>query len=231
MCGAQDGTDKSSEQRTDRFVTAAMHYVEPWFAEQEAWEDATLPDWLPAIMARHCWRGKVGEPAPGGRPAPAPAAAGPWFGAFRYTVDRPDADGTRRASIHIHNHTAPDSPFSDKKRLFGWFVEMVEHIKRHEPSVSRIGTATWLNNHPDYVAVFPPSYGATLTRGDGKAKGMSAWGQYVRSNLELNLAKADMLRSELRFSNHMLTSTVQLDLFESHVRREHAKAAATAPKL
>jgi hypothetical protein len=29
-------------------------------------------------------------------------------------------------------------------------------------------------------------------------------------------------RSELRFSNHMLTATVELDDFEAHVRREQA---------
>jgi hypothetical protein len=29
-------------------------------------------------------------------------------------------------------------------------------------------------------------------------------------------------RSELRFSNHMLTATVELDEFEAHVRREQA---------
>jgi len=124
---------------------------------------------------------------------------------------------------------APDSPFSDKQRLFKWFIEMVEHIKLYEPSVDRIGTATWLNNHPDYVAVFPSSYAAALTRGDGTTKGyMSAWGQFVSSNLQINQAKADMLRSELRFSNRMMTSTVELDGFENHIRQEYVKAAAAA---
>ena len=36
-------------------------------------------------------------------------------------------------------------------------------------------------------------------------------------------------RSELRFSNHMLTATVELDDFETHVRREQAKEMAGAP--
>jgi hypothetical protein len=163
--------------------------IEPLFLEQEAWEDTNLEERLPAILERHCWRGKVGA-APG-IPAPAPAAAGPWFGAFRYTID---GDGGARASVHIHNHVAPDSPFSDRLRLFGWFVEMVEHLREHEPQCTQIGTATWLNNHTAYVAVFPPSYAASLSRGDGSRKGMSAWGQYITSGLELNQGKAGMLR-------------------------------------
>jgi hypothetical protein len=51
---------------------------------QEAWEDAHLPPLLSAILARHNWSGKVGGHY--GLAAPAPAAAGPWFGRFRYTV-------------------------------------------------------------------------------------------------------------------------------------------------
>ena len=257
---AASPTEPLSPELTDRFVTAAMAFIEPEFVAQEAWEDEHLPQRLPDILVRHSWAGRVGE-APG-EAAPAPAAPGPWFGAFRYTVDA----GGERVSVHIHNHVAPDSPFSDAGRLFGWFVEMVEHISRFEPTVFKIGTGaaihnirevfscafplncgynvyfspdscrlfciggTWLNNSPAYQSIFPPGYGATLSRTDGSGKGMGAWGQYVTSGLELNTPRADMLRTELRFSQHQLTSTVTLGEFKSHVRRELAKANA-APKL
>jgi hypothetical protein len=36
-------------------------------------------------------------------------------------------------------------------------------------------------------------------------------------------------RSELRFSSHMLTATVELDDFENHVRQEQAKEMVAAP--
>ena len=111
--------EQLSPQQTERFVEAAMNFVEPYFAEQEAWEDAHMMILLPKVLARHFWMGKVGE-APGGceekaasgTPAPAPAAPRPWWGAFRYTID---ASGMR-ADVHIHNHLAPESPFSDTTR-------------------------------------------------------------------------------------------------------------------
>jgi hypothetical protein len=87
---AVDARQPLSPELTARFVEAAMAYVEPYFVEQEAWEDAHMMEELPLILARQFWTGKVGE-APGGRPgggpgapAPAPAAPGPWWGAFRW---------------------------------------------------------------------------------------------------------------------------------------------------
>lgn len=114
-----DPREQLSPKQTEAFVEAAMIFVEPYFAEQEAWEDAHMMKLLPKVLARHFWTGKVGE-APGGSekkaasgtPAPAPAAPGPWWGAFRYTID---ASGMR-ADVHIHNHLAPESPFSDTAR-------------------------------------------------------------------------------------------------------------------
>ena len=117
ICGRYESespaTSSLDPEVTDRFTAAALDFIEPYFEEQEAWEDEHLEAQLPEILKRHEWRGKVGE-APG-YTAPAAAAAGPWWGAFRYTVDA----GGERASVHIHNHVAPDSPFRDQARLFG----------------------------------------------------------------------------------------------------------------
>ena len=162
---------RSERQLTERFVEAAMAFIEPLFSEQEAWEDAELPPLLPQILERHHWRGRVGDAA--GYAAPAAAAAGPWFGRFRYTV------AGAVANVHIHSQSIADSPFSDIGRLSRQFASMAAHIRKFEPQVSRISTVSWLNSSKHYVAIFPPCYRATLTRhegGSGLSKGFGAWG-------------------------------------------------------
>jgi hypothetical protein len=69
--------------------------------------------------------------------------------------------------------------------------------------VETITTSSWLNSSRAYCNIFPPQYAATLTRanggGSGLSKGFGAWGQYIQSDLQLNEAKAEVLRSEARF--------------------------------
>ena len=129
ICGRYESespaTSSLDPEVTDRFTAAALDFIEPYFEEQEAWEDEHLEAQLPEILKRHEWRGKVGE-APG-YTAPAAASAGPWWGAFRYTVDA----GGERASVHIHNHVAPDSPFRDEARLFGCAPTSPLHPTHH----------------------------------------------------------------------------------------------------
>ena len=62
-----------------------------------------------------------------------------------------------------------------------------------------ITTSSWLNSSRAYCNIFPPQYAATLTRanggGSGLSKGFGAWGQYIQSDLQLNEAKAEVLRT------------------------------------
>ena len=170
---------RSEPQLTERFVKAAMDFIEPLFVEQEAWEDVNLPPLLPMILRRHNWRGRVGEDT-GGYAAPAPAAPGPWFGRFRYTVGTGIASTI--ASVHIHSQAVPESPFADIGALATHFTAMAAHIREFEPQVNTISTVSWLNSSKQYVDIFPPSYRATLTRhqgGSGLSKGFGAWGRHA----------------------------------------------------
>ena len=215
---------KTDRALSDAFVDAAMSFVEPLFEEQEAWEDAHLRSLLPQILLRHNWMGKVGEAA--GIAAPVSAAAGPWFGQFRYTVATSGV-----ANVHIHSQTSSVSPFADQVALSQNFVEMAAHIKRFEPQVHTIATSTWLNSSRSYCSIFPPCYAATLTRSGGiggVSKGFGAWGQFITSLLTLNESKAEVLRSEARFCNVGMASGCLLNEFEEHTQRRMATATAAA---
>jgi hypothetical protein len=198
---------------TERFVHAAMDFIERLFAEQEAWEDRNMRARLPEVISRHNWRGRVGSAT--GWAAPAPAAAGPWFGRFRYTVVG------NVASVHIHGQSTAESPFTDRAQLALCFGDMAKHIRRHEPQVTRIGTKSWLNCSAAYRAIFPPAYSRTLTRekgGSGVNKGFGAWGQFITAELQLNERRAAVLRDESRFVCVCVGSDCPLADFEQHVR-------------
>jgi hypothetical protein len=105
---------------------------------------------------------------------------------------------------------------------------MAEHIRKFEPQVTDIGTGTWLNNHSAYADIFPLGYTETFIRGEGTRKGLSSWGQYITSDLQLNRPRADMLIADQRFAMHEKRSTVRFVDFEQHVQRQLAKHTAAA---
>ena len=118
-----------------------------------------------------------------------------WFGCFRCTVGKaadPPYWPERRddvAEIHIQNHVTPDSPFSDRRRLAAWMLELAADVEAKAPHVTRIGTGSWLNASRHFLQVYPPAYAASLVRLSGERKsGLGTWGQFITRDLRLNAA-------------------------------------------
>ena len=192
----------------EAFVAEAMPIADRLYRQQERWEDEHLPAEVPAMRKAYA---EVG-----------------WFGCFRYTAGD-SRRGTRRdspvdphrAEMHIQNNVAPESPFADKRRLFGWMHEMVRDIEANHPDLQGIGTGSWLNNSEAFLQIYPPSYRRSLMRftGDDKA-GLGIWGQFITYKLTLNEPRAEILRREHRFECHHMQGTCDFAEFRDHVAQQ-----------
>ena len=139
-----------------------------------------------------------------------------WFGCFRYTVG--DEGNSHRVEVHIHNNVTPESPFSDKKRKFNWFKDLIQDIYQKHPEVKSIGTGSWLNNNNGFLELYPPEYKKSLVQITGEEKkGMGWWGQFIRKDLTLNEHRANILLKEKRFDCLVLQGVCKLKELERYV--------------
>lgn len=61
-------------------------------------------------------------------------------------------------TLHFRNLFAPDSPFNHLDALCGSLLDIVERHMAVHPEITRVQCASWLNNRPEFLALFPAEW-------------------------------------------------------------------------
>ena len=120
--------------------------------------------------------------------------AGYQCGFLRYnlqlTKERPDTLG-----FHIANNKQPDSCFDDIEYVKECFNKLLDAAEK-EFRVSKIGTGTWLNNHPKWLVFFPDEWQKNMQAPNTDvAWHYGFWGQFITSRGTFNAKAAAKVRA------------------------------------
>lgn len=124
-------------------------------------------------------------------PPPRPALA---FGAFTYVLEQ---QGHSRVRYHLWRRPG-DRVLGDPERRAD-VRALFDHVRRHEPQVTRVRGGSWLYHLPAYRALFPPAFLATATPGDpaDEYTMMALWGQFLRGDGTLYAPRTDVFVGRL----------------------------------
>lgn len=121
------------------------------------------------------------------------AFAGYQCGFLRYNLfimpERPDTLG-----FHIANDRQPASIFDDLDYARECFNKLLDAAENRF-AVSNIGTGTWLNNHPKWLAFFPEEWRTNLGEPNTNvAWHYGFWGQFINARGTFNAKAAAKVR-------------------------------------
>jgi len=131
----------------------------------------------------------------------------------------------RRISIHISNALAPRSIFDEPLHLPNCFFQLMRET-REKYRVTALTTATWLNDYPPWLALFPKQWHDNLTPlEDGVGWSQLYWGQFVTARGSFNFKHARIFRETGNMPYTPLRSWCSYSNLEHHLHeyiREHA---------
>ncbi|MGI5925000.1 MAG: hypothetical protein ACOX9E_13725 [Lentisphaeria bacterium] len=117
-------------------------------------------------------------------------------GSLRYD-ERVAPDGCIR--FHIANAIAPRSIFDDPKYLPGCFQRLLDIVEKVY-GATHIGTHSWLNANPKWLALFPQEWSDSLTELEEDVLwNYSFWGQFITRRGTFNFKFGNILRDTGRF--------------------------------
>jgi len=137
-------------------------------------------------------------------------------GSLRYNLS-PDTDNPQRIGFHIANACCPCSIFDDPLYLPGCFLALMGQCEA-KFGVTEIGTGTWLNSHPKWLALFPPEWSDNMSppRTDIQWH-YGFWGQFVSARKTFNhkLGKKFRETGELPYS--LRSSWCRIETMRKHL--------------
>lgn len=135
-------------------------------------------------------------------------------GSLRYNLPKP---GQARVTFHIGNRVAPRSIFADPAYLPDCFLQLMDEVERL--GVTEIGTGTWLNSYPKWLALFPKEWHDRLTpcaQEVGWSQGH--WGQFVNARGTFNTRHGALMRQTGRLPFPNRASWCEIPLLRAHLR-------------
>ena len=136
-------------------------------------------------------------------------------GSLRYNEPKP---GQPRIGFHIGNRIAPRSIFADRMYLPDCFFQLMDAV---EPlGVTELGTTTWLNSYPKWLALFPQEWHDRLTPNANEVGwSLGHWGQFVSARGTFNRRHGQLMRQlgTLPFKN--CASWCGIVALREHLRR------------
>jgi hypothetical protein len=118
-------------------------------------------------------------------------------GSLRYNLE-PAEDG-KRIGFHIANACYPESPFADPAYFPRCFLELFTQVEE-KFGVTEIGTGTWLNSHPRWLALFPRAWHENLSQPGVDVRGhYGFWGQFITARKTFNHKLGKQMRATGEF--------------------------------
>jgi len=127
-------------------------------------------------------------------------------GSLKYDPPKPNLPANY-CCFHIANALAPRSIYDDPRHLPECFLELMERSEK-EYGYDTLWTATWLNDTPRWLAIFPEEWTKNLSPGDTLASWhFGFWGQMVTARGTFNekagryVRENGMLKYKIRASH------------------------------
>ena len=111
--------------------------------------------------------------------------AGYQCGSLRYNL-APDKDDSKQIKIHIANACYPGSLFEDRLYLPACLLVLTTQCAA-KFGVTKIGTGTWLNSYPKWLALFPDEWSENMSQPNEDIRyHYGFWGQFLTSRRTFN---------------------------------------------
>jgi len=136
-------------------------------------------------------------------------------GSLRYNTPKP---GALRVGFHIGNRIAPRSIFADPDYLPRCLRLLMDETERRF-GVRELGTSSWLNSYPRWLALFPRSWQDSLTlHPEEVGWSQGHWGQFVSARGTFNFKHARLLRETGELPFKVRIGWCRFDELREHLR-------------
>jgi hypothetical protein len=143
-------------------------------------------------------------------------------GSLKYDPPKPNLQ-PNWCCFHIANALAPRSFYDDPRHLPECFMELMDRSAK-EYGYDTLYTATWLNDHPRWLALFPEEWHKNLSEGkDIVGWSFGNWGQLVTARGTFNDKAGQFAREHVTLKYKARSSHCSFENMRAHLREFKSK--------
>ncbi len=106
-------------------------------------------------------------------------------------------------TLHFRNFFAPHNPFLYPDQLQAGLRTLLDRALAQQPEIRYVQCASWLNQRPEFLRLFPPSYAANPKDCYPETNNTGWWGQFINAGGGFNeKAAAEFIANGGRFTYH-----------------------------
>jgi hypothetical protein len=102
-------------------------------------------------------------------------------------------------TLHFRNFYAPDSPFNHTCELVEGLQTIVAKALEERPDVKQVQCASWLNNLPHFLQLFPQQWQDRANFCYPMSASTGWWGRFINREGKINQKAVDKFKSTLEF--------------------------------
>lgn len=122
-------------------------------------------------------------------------------------------------TLHFRNRFAPDSPFGHRQELAAGLLKLVVDFHREHPEIRRVQCASWLNNLPDFLSLFPREWFESRTICLPMEASTGWWGSLIDHHGRFSQARAEKFRERGGFSCPNVHCRCQITALINHLEK------------
>lgn len=144
-------------------------------------------------------------------------------GSLKY--DTPTSEHPDLVAFHIANALCPRSIFADPAYLPQGFLCLLDNAEK-EYGATRLGTMTWLNTQPKWLALFPAEWQENMEIIQNPRWSLATWGQFINARGGFNAKLGEqMRRNKGRFPYSIGRSICSFTAMREHLTRHFPQTA------
>lgn len=122
-------------------------------------------------------------------------------------------------TLHFRNFFAPDSPFAHKQELADGLLLLVEEFLSKHSEVERVQCASWLNNSPDFLSLFPHEWLRCRTLCLPMEPSTGWWGSLIDKTGRFSRKRAEQFRKRGGFAMPNMHCRCQITDLINHLKQ------------
>jgi hypothetical protein len=123
-------------------------------------------------------------------------------------------------TLHFRNYFAPDSPFAHKQELANGLLQLIEEFLLKHPTVERVQCASWLNNVPDFLSLFPDEWLKCRVLCLPMEPSTGWWGSLIDRTGRFSRKRAELFKKCGGFSMPNMLCRCKIEDLLHHLRKE-----------
>lgn len=122
-------------------------------------------------------------------------------------------------TLHFRNRFAPDSPFAHQAELAAGLREIVTEFSAVHPEIERVQCASWLNNRPEFLALFPDEWKNSRTLCLPMEGSAGWWGSFIDRRGNFNRKCAERFKRLGGFSMPNIHCRCRMTALKEHLEK------------